>query len=74
MVYPRTISTPCANPSGSFRPLAVAYDYIEADPEHDQGEYFDVFIFRGTENLTYEVKPQSRFRRAEGVARTHHYH
>ena len=54
-----------------FGPVTVAYDHIEPDPEHDQGEFFDVFIFRGTENLTYEVS-RNQFKRAEEVARMHH--
>lgn len=54
-----------------FGPVTVAYDRIEPDPEHGQGEYYDVYIFNGTQNLTYEVSP-NQFKRAEEVARTHH--
>ena len=56
-----------------FGPVTVAYDRIEPDPDHGQDEYFDVYIFRGTENLTYEVS-LTQFKRAEEVARTHHHH
>jgi hypothetical protein len=56
-----------------FGPVTVAYDHIEPDPEHGQGEYFDVFIFNGAENLTYDVSP-GQFKRAKEVARTHHQH
>ena len=56
-----------------FGPVTVAYDRIEPDPDHGQDEYFDVYIFRGTENLTYEVS-LNQFKRAEEVARTHHHH
>jgi hypothetical protein len=63
----------CVPTDLGFGPVTVAYDRIEPDPEHNQGEYFDVYIFNGEENLTYELN-RSQFKRAQEVAITHHRH